>query len=113
MNANLIATAEALNLAPLTKWHPNFYPNRRGVWGMWVQFWQAGIYHMISIHNCSTILRPREIAELIEGIESIDEFRWGIYMNGKNVPGFYASARSGRLLSGSTDHWYMIARAKL
>jgi hypothetical protein len=111
MNANLIATTEALKLIAREKWHQDSYRNRRGVWGIWAHFWQAGIHHMISIHSCSRLLPPREIAGLIEGIEVIDESHWGVYLNGKDIPGFYASARSHHLLEGSTDHWYMISRS--
>jgi hypothetical protein len=66
---------------------------------------------MISIHNLNSFLGPRQVANLIEGIESIDEFRWGIYANGKNIPGFYASAQSTRAVDGTRDHWYMVARS--
>jgi hypothetical protein len=111
MNVNLIATSDALKLVSCEKWHQDFYPNRHSIWGMWAQFWQAGIYHMISIHNCSTALHPRQVAALIEGIESIDEARWGAYGNSNGVPGFYASARSSLSLEGSTNHWYMISRS--
>jgi hypothetical protein len=63
------------------------------------------------VHNCSRVFTPSELAYLIKGIESIDEPRFGIYANQKNVPGFYATARSTRELDGSVDHWFMIARS--
>jgi hypothetical protein len=66
---------------------------------------------MISIHNCETVPSPSELSELLRGIESIDECHWGVYVNSKDVPGFYASARSLLELNGSTNHWYMIARS--
>jgi|ERR1700722_2302241 len=114
MNENLIATAEALGSPRLERtgtWDPNPYMNKRGVWGICVRFWNAYQHHMISVHNCSRMLSPPELACLIEGIESIDESRFGVYANRKNVLGFYATARSTRALDGSIDHWFMISRS--
>jgi hypothetical protein len=114
MNENLIATAEALGSPRLERmgaWDPQPYRNRRKIWGICVRFWNAGQHHMISVHNCSRVLTPSELVYLIKGIESIDEPRFGIYSNRKNVLGFYASARSTRAFDGSVDHWFMIARS--
>jgi hypothetical protein len=114
MNENLIATVNALaspRLERMSTWDPFPYVNRRGVWGRCVRFWNAYQHHMISVHNCSRAFTPSELAYLIEGIESIDGLRLGIYANRKDVPGFYATARSTRALDGLFDHWFMIARS--
>jgi hypothetical protein len=114
MNENLLATVNALRSSRLKRpgaWEPSPYRNRRLVWGTCVSFWNADQYHMISVHNCSSVLTPSILAFLIEGIESIDELRFGVYANQKNIPGFYATARSTRALDGSLDHWFMIARS--
>jgi len=91
-------------------WQPTHYQNRRGIWGTCVRFWNAYVHHMISVHNCSSVLAPSTLAYLIKGIESIDELRFGIYANKKDVPGFYATAKSAHMLDGSKDHWFMIVR---
>jgi hypothetical protein len=75
---------------------------------MSVGFWHACHYHTISVNDCQSALNASELAYLIRGIQEIDEFRYGIYANGKNVPGFYATAQSTRTFDGSQDHWYMI-----
>jgi hypothetical protein len=114
MNENLIATAEALRSPRLERtgaWDPYPYVNSRGVWGRCVRFWNAYQHHMISVHNCSRVFTPSELAYAIKGIETIDDPHFGIYANQKNVPGFYATARSTRALDGSVDHWFMIARS--
>lgn len=111
---NLLATVNALELAKLSRpdaWQTMPYKNRHGIWGTFVRFWNGGLYHMISVHNCSSLLTPSKLAYLIKGIESIDEFRFGIYANRKDVPGFYATAKSTHMLDGSVDHWFMIARS--
>jgi hypothetical protein len=111
MHENLIATAEALKLVNPRNWTPEPYQNRRGIWGIWVVFWNAYQFHMISVHNCPVVLRPKDALELIEGVEVIDDAHWGIYLNQKGMPGFYACARSTRVFNGSTDHWIMIGRS--
>jgi hypothetical protein len=108
---NLIATVEALKSIRQQKWLPEPYPNRRGVWGASVVFWNAGQWHMISVHNCETVIYPSDVIKLIEGINSIDDARWGFYTNQDGVPGFYASARSSAIFNRSADHWVMIARS--
>jgi len=113
-NENLLATVDALASPRLERpgaWDPRPYPNRRGVWGQYVRFWDAYQYHMISVHNCSCVLTPSKLAYIIEGIESIDDSRFGVYANEKGVPGFYATAKSTRALDESTNHWFMIARS--
>ncbi len=111
---NLLATVEALGARWLEQpgvWDPRHYQNRREVWGLYVGFWHAYQHHMISVHNCSRVLTPSELAYLVEGIEFIDEFRFGGYATKKEVLGFYATAQSTRELDGSKNHWFMIARS--
>ena len=110
---NLFATVVALEWAEQARpelWRPMPYQNRRGIRGTSVRFWNAPVHHMISVHNCSSLLTPSIVAYLVKGIESIDELRFGIYANKKDIPGFYAAAKSAHTLDGSNDHWIMIAR---
>ncbi|MGA2251794.1 hypothetical protein [Terracidiphilus sp.] len=111
MHENLLATHEALKSVRLTKWEPAHYRNRYEVWGVYLSFWNAGVWHMISVHNCDTTVQPNDVMKLIAGIDVIDDDHWGIYANGKDVPGFYASARSICMFNGTTNHWIMIARS--
>jgi len=111
---NLHATIAALQSSWLKNekiWKPDFYQNQKRVWGTCVTFASYSQHHMISVHNCTRPLTPSGLAFLIEGIETLDEFRFGIYANKKYLLGFYATAKSTRPLDGSTDHWFMIARS--
>ena len=92
-------------------WQPMPYMNRRGVWGMHVGFWHAYQYHAISVHNCPHIISASKLAHLISGIESIDDCRFGIFANKKDILGFYATAKSTYSFEGSCDHWFMISRS--
>lgn len=110
---NLLATVAALEWAARQRqefWQPISYTNRHGVRGMCARFWHGPVYHMVSVHNCATTLKPLDLAYLVSGIELIDESRFGIYANKNDTPGFYATAKSTRLLDWSNDHWFMISR---
>jgi hypothetical protein len=111
MEPNHIATKVALEAVSARKWEPVPYENKKGVWGYYVHFWHAHQYHMISVHNWGKPLEPRQLSELIGRIESIDECRWGIYLNDKQVPGYYATARSAGSPDDRLEHWIMIARS--
>ena len=110
-NENLLATVDALRHVNPRFWEPAPYQNRKGVWGMRFHFRQAYQYHFISVHNCAQCLQPSRLADVISGIEIIDESLWGLYANAKDVPGFYATARSTRTFDKSFDHWFMIGRS--
>jgi hypothetical protein len=111
MEPNLIATKVALEAVSARRWDPMPYQNRRGVWGRYVCFWDAGQWHMISVHNFEAPINPSDVIKLIEGINSIEDARWGFYTSRDGVPGFYASARSSAIFNGSAGHWVMIARS--
>jgi hypothetical protein len=111
MEPNLIATKVALEAVSATKWEPVPYANRKGIWGCYVCFWNAGQWHMISVHNCEAVIYPTDVIRLIEGINSIEDGHCGFYTNRDGVPGFYASARSSSIFDGSAGHWIMIARS--
>lgn len=111
---NLLVTInalESLESGNASAWQPSYYRNRRGVRSMYVGFWNGRRYHTISVHNCQRTLPASELAYLIGGIELIDERRYGIYADTKNIPGFYATARSTRTFDASLNHWYMIGHS--
>ena len=105
---NLLATVEALRSVREAVWQPLPYENRKGDWGMYFGFWFGEIFHGLSVHSYYESASPRKLAHLVEGIERIDEEKWGIYANRKDVPGFYATGQSERL----PGHWFMIGRSK-
>jgi hypothetical protein len=111
MQEALLATKRALESIQRQDWIAESYCNRRGLRGVLVRFFYAGQHHKISIHNCENLPEPAELAEVIAGIRHLNERKSGIYVNGRYVQGFYATARSPRLLDGSQDHWYMICRS--
>lgn len=108
---NLLATAEALKSAREEAWQPRPYPNKNRVWGVSFRFWSGGHYHFISVHNCDRYPSFLELAHAVEGIETLDDERWGIYENSKRVPGFYATAKSTRTFDQIRNRWYMISRS--
>jgi len=111
MHKNLQITKDALELIRPEDLALRHYCNGCGTPGVTVQFWHAGQYHTIAIHNFRSRPEPAHLAEAIGGIRVIDERKMGTYVSRKYTPGFYATARSTYPLNGSTDHWYIIARS--
>jgi hypothetical protein len=110
MHEKLKPTAEALKTIEPCDWIQQPYENSRGVRGRYFEFWRKDEHHRISVHNCEAPLRPLQLADLIQGIEYIDDDRSGAYFNRRGVRGFYAVAKSQHAFNGTHDHWYMISR---
>ena len=87
---------------------PEHYWNKYDLPGQYACYKEAETFLTISIHNCPTLIDVTTQADLIAGIEVIDEKRKGLYYNRKRVPGYFASSISTVPLWGSTHHWIMI-----
>lgn len=90
-----------------------FYLNKQGVKGLYACFEKSGDYLTLSIHNCWQLLKPEDeaasmLANLIEGIKTVDQSKAGLYYNRHLIRGCYLTARSSVPVHGTCDHWFMI-----
>jgi hypothetical protein len=111
MDDRLVPTLEAVESTRSRDWIWGFYPNRRGVRGVWIRISFAGQLHKISIHNCPQVPAPDELVEVISGVKRLDSDHTWVYETRSGIPGFSTTAWSNAPLQGSTGHAVMISRS--
>jgi hypothetical protein len=111
MDHRLLPTLEALESTKSRDWTWDFYQNRCGVQGVWIQFSFAGQFHKISIHNCRQLPERDELVEVIRGLDRLDHDRTWFYQTRRGIPGFSTTARSNMPFQGSASRAVIISRS--